>query len=486
MHSYPDRAIYQGFDRPSRIEADVSDLEVEGRVPEDIDGAFFRVGPDPQYPPRLGDDIYFNGDGMVSRFRIKNGRVDFKCRYARTPKWLAENKAGRALFGAYRNPFTDEEAVKGVSRSTANTNAFFHAGKLYAMKEDSHPTVMDPDTLETLHSSWDFGGKLTSETFTAHPKTDPATGEMIAFGYGAKGLDTPDVAYYVASPDGEIVHETWFEVPYANLMHDFGVTEDYVIWPIIPVCSSIERARQGKPFFGWDGSKDSYLAVLPRRGDGRDLRLFRAPTIFCSHVMNAFNEGTKIHFDTPVAKSNMFPFFPDITGAPFDRAAAASRITRWTLDMSSNAEGWQSRQLTELVGEFPKIDERYACHPYRHGYFCVMDPTRPPQTKGGKSITGLVLNTIGHVDHATGVSKAWACGPNRSIQEPVFIPRREGAPEGDGWLCFLQNDYDEMLSDLVLLDAQHVEDGPVATIHLPLRIRPGLHGNWVGGEQLSA
>ena len=34
--------------------------------------------------------------------------------------------------------------------------------------------------------------------------------------------------------------------------------------------------------------------------------------------MNAFQEGTKIHFDTPEAKNNMFPFFPDIHDAPFN------------------------------------------------------------------------------------------------------------------------------------------------------------------------
>ncbi|MBU6443057.1 MAG: carotenoid oxygenase family protein [Alphaproteobacteria bacterium] len=486
MHKFPDMPIYTGFSAPSRIEADVADLEVEGTVPADIDGVFFRVGPDPQYPPRLGTDIYFNGDGMISRFQFKNGRIDFKCRYARTEKWLAENAAGHALFGAYRNPFTDDASVKGRSRSTANTNAFFHAGKLYALKEDSPPTLMDPVTLETLSSSWDFGGKLKSQTFTAHPKYDHANGEMIGFGYGAKGIGTPDVAYYVVDAKGKIVHEAWLQVPYPNLMHDFGVTEDYVIWPIVPVCPSLERAKEGKPVFGWDGSKDVYLAVLPRRGEGRDLRLFRAPNQFCSHVMNAFNEGTKIHIDVPVARSNMFPFFPDVTGAPFDRAGAASYMTRWTLDMASNSESWEARKLTNLVGEFPKIDERYACHSYRHGYLCVQDESRPFESKRGGSITGLHINCIGHVDHATGLSKAWTCGPAKSLQEPVFIPRRKDAPEGDGYLLFLESDYDEMQSNLVLLDALHIEDGPVCVAHLPLRLRAGLHGNWIPAERLAA
>ena len=62
----------------------------------------------------------------------------------------------------------------------------FHHGKLLALKEDSPPVVLDPDTLETIDDYYTFGGKLTSLTFTAHPKIDSETGEMIAFGYEAQ------------------------------------------------------------------------------------------------------------------------------------------------------------------------------------------------------------------------------------------------------------------------------------------------------------
>ncbi|UVJ45720.1 carotenoid oxygenase family protein [Pseudomonas sp. LS1212] len=483
MKTFPQLPIYTGFNRPNRMELDIPDLEIEGQLP-DIEGAFYRVGPDPHYPPLLGNDIYFNGDGMISMFRFEKGRVSLKTRYARTQKFLAEEKAGRPLFGAYRNPYTDDPSVEGISRSTANTNIFFHEGRLYAMKEDSLPTEMDPFTLETIGDT-SFGGKVTSEAFTAHPKYDYATGEMIGFGYHAKGIGSDDVAYYVIDRHGQVVHETWFKVPYANLMHDFGVTEDYVVWPIVPVCTSLERAREGKPVFGWDSSKDVYLAVLPRRGEGKDLRLFRAPNQFCSHVMNAFNDGNKIHFDTPAARSNGFPFFPDITGAPFDREGGTARMTRWTLDLSSKDGSWEARTLSNMTGEFPKIDERYACHSYRHGYLCVMDPSLPLDPATGRSISGLLINAWGHIDMATGVSKQWFCGPKTTLQEPVFVPRNANAPEGDGYLMGLMNVYETMSSALVILDAQHVDEGPIATVHIPTHLRSGLHGNWVPADQLS-
>ncbi len=483
MDAFPELPIYTGFNQPSRMEIDIDDLEIEGSLP-DIAGAFYNVRPDPHYPPMLGSDIYFNGDGMISCFRFANGKVSFRSRYVKTPKFLAEKKAGRSLYGHYRNPLTNDPSVRDISPSTANTNIFFHAGSLYAMKEDSHPILIDPMTLETIGET-DFDGKLTCPTFTAHPKVDQQTGEMFGFGYHAKGIGSPDVAYYVIDKSGKVVHETWFQVPYSNLMHDFAVTKDYVIFPIVPVTSSWERAKQNLPVFGWDSSYPTYLAVLPRYGKADDLRLFKSPTQFCSHILNAFNDGDKIYVDTPVCESNMFPFFPDVTGAPFDKEGAEARLTRWAVDMASPNASWEAERLTDLIGEFPRIDDRYACHQHTQGFLCVTDPSLPLDPSCTGSITGMFINAWGHVDICTGISKQWYCGPVSGLQEPVFVPRSADAAEGDGYLMGLCNRYTEMRSDLVILDTKNISDGPVCTVKLPTRLRNGLHGNWVPEHELS-
>jgi carotenoid cleavage dioxygenase-like enzyme len=483
MHAFPDLPIYTGFNMPGRFEIDIEDLEVIGEVPAEMNGMFFRASPDPQFPPMLGTDIYFNGDGAITQFRFKRGRVSMKHRPVRTEKFNLERAAGKSLYGAYRNPHTDDFAVQGKSRGTANTNVLLHAGQLFAYKEDSLPVAMDPISLET-RGECDFGGRMQSKAFTAHAKLDPINGELVGFGYGAKGVFTRDVAYYVIGADGRIKHETWFEVPYANLMHDFGVTRDYVVWPIIPVCSSEERAKAGKNVFAWDGSREIYLAVLPRYGKGCDLKLFRGPTQFCSHVMNAFNEGTKVHIDVPVCNGNMFPFFPDTSGKPFDRDSAMPRMMRWTVDMARPGSGIESRRLGELVGEFPRIDDRFAMGPYRHGYLCVIDPSRAVDTEQVGSITGMFINCWGHIDHATGKEDAYWVGPRSSLQEPAFVPKSKDAAEGEGYIIGLANRLTEMRSDLLVLDAQRLSAGPIATIRLPVRLRNGLHGNWFTNEQL--
>jgi carotenoid cleavage dioxygenase len=199
------------------------------------------------------------------------------------------------------------------------------------------------------------------------------------------------------------------------------------------------------------------------------MRLFTAPNCFASHVMNAFNDGTRIYFDTPQAAGNMFPFFPDVDGAPFDPAKADSRLTRWSVDMDSASGDFRGREvLSDFVGEFPRIDERYATEHYRHGWMLGF-----PMGPGSRS-------SLAHIDLQAGKSGVWSTsGETRVLQEPCFIPRSPQAPEGDGYIAQIQTHTDDGLSDLLLFDALHVAEGPIATIHLPLRMRFGFHGNWV-------
>lgn len=470
MTKFPDIPMFQGINAPSRIEVDVHDLEVDGRVPSDLDGAFYRVAPDHQYPPRFLDDVPFNADGTISMFRFENGRVHLKHRYVRTERFNLERAAGRALYGRYRNPFTDDPGVRGKSRNLANTTPVVFNRTLFALREDSPPIAMDPLTLET-RGSWDCGGRL-GPTFTAHPRTDPRTGQWIAFGFGAKGLFSRDTVYYEISSSGEITHEAWFEVPYYCMLHDFGVTRDYAVFPVIPIAGvGIEALKAGRPHYAWDPTKEVYLGVLPRGGTAQELRWFRATAQFCSHVMNAFNDGTRIYFDVPVAAGNMFPFFPE-AGKPWDAAQAASRMTRWCVDMASTGAAFDSAtRLSDFVGEFPRTDVRYQTEHYRHGWLLGFDPRR---------------SRLAHLDHETGVTKVWAADDNTSLQEPCFIPRSERAAEGDGYIVQLATRIREMRTDVLMFEALRIEDGPFAMIRLPLRLRPGYHGNWASREQIGS
>ena len=294
---------------------------------------------------------------------------------------------------------------------------------------------------------------------------------MIGFGFASKGLYSRDVAYYEIGPDGRVQHEVWFEVPYYSMLHDWGVTRDYVVFPVIPVCGVGEEGlKAGRPHYAWDPRKDIYLGVLPRGGEAGDLRWFKAPNQFCSHVMNAFNDGTRISIDLPRSEGNMFPFFPE-PDRPFDPSKAASRLTRWTVDMGSTGDSFASvEQLSDFVGEFPKTDDRYQMSPYRHGWLLGFMGVR---------------NSLAHVDHATGKTEVFEADADTPLQEACFIPRWPGAAEGDGYIIQAATRAREMRTDVFLFDAHHVAEGPIATIRLPIRLRPGYHGSWADASVIA-
>ena len=90
-----------------------------------------------------------------------------------------------------------------MDNGVANTNIVWHGGKLFALEEGHRPFALDPETL-AAQGYWDFGGAFTGARFTAHPKIDPETGEMVFFAYSAAGRFSPTLAYGVIDKTGKL------------------------------------------------------------------------------------------------------------------------------------------------------------------------------------------------------------------------------------------------------------------------------------------
>ena len=465
------------FGAPFRTECDIRDCEVEGEIPLDLNGAFYRVGPDFQYPPRV-PNIPFDGEGHVAMFRISNGHVDFRSRYVRTQRFKAQREARQSLFGTYRNPHTDDPRVKKVSRGTANTNIIFHAGKLRALKEDSPPVVMNPLTLDTLDDYHTFGGTLESLTFTAHPKIDSSSGEMIGFGYEAKGEATDDVAVFSVDRNGRLNWSAWIKVPYVGMLHDFAVTDSHIAFLVIPMATNVEEMKKGKVHFAWDSSLPTWFGVMRRGGDGKDLRWFKGPERCATHVMGAFSDGNTIHVDVDMALKNQFPFFPNLHGEPFDPMGAQGRLTRLSVDVSGPAKLYDIKVLFPQVGVLPRQDDRYHTQPYRFGFMPTLDPERPLHERlAGSPMRP--LNCYTRFDQLKQEANSFFVGSDSGLGECCFAPRRQSAAEGDGYLMGTTNRLLEGRTDFLIVDTQDLQAGPVATVRLPFRLNMGIHHLWV-------
>ena len=472
---FPDQLIYRGYSSPVRIEADVYDLEYDGTLPEGLRGTYYRNSADPRFPPLHGTDIFLNGDGMLHMVRIDDGGADLKTRYVRTPKFLAERKARRALIGKYRNPFTDDPSVAGIDRGTANTSVSWHAGRLLALKEDSQPMQIDPDTLETL-GHWNFDGKLTSKTFTAHPKLDPDTGEMIAFAYNTGGEASNTIEIFWISADGELTRTESFEAPYPSMVHDYSVSKQYIAFTICPMVNDWERVKKGEPFFHWDSRLPTQVAVIPREQGVAGLRWYTHPTpVMQTHTFNAWDEEGWLHLDHFITGTGWLSQFPDINDP--DNHEQPPFAQRWSFEVSSDRADFDVAPIFKQFGEMPVVDARFAMHRTRHFFFGTFNPALGPMLEWGPK--GPPFTCIGHFDEATQQMAFWYAGPDSAPEEPCFVPKSPDAAEGDGWLLTMVGRRAENRTDLVILDALDLAAGPVAVLRMPCRLHEGFHGTWV-------
>ncbi|MGX7895320.1 carotenoid oxygenase family protein [Tsuneonella sp. HG222] len=472
--SYADRPALRGPTEPARFDSEVFDCEVVGALPKDLSGVFYRVGGEWFYPPRFADDSPFAADGIASQFRIHDGSCDFTSRFVRTPRYLANRAAREQLFGYYRNPFTDDPRVAGVSGTVSNTNIVYFAGRLLSLKEDALPYELDPETLET-RGPFDFGGGYRSPTFTAHPKVDGKTGEMITYGYEAEGLATNAIWLYTIDPAGKVTSERRIKAPYLSMVHDIALSQNYILIPVYGMVSSMERLRAGKVHWGWDSSVPSYIGVVPRSGEG-EVRWFEGPEMAMVHTFSASDRDGVITLHAAVSDSNPFPFFPEVSGAPFDPAGAATTVRKYTLDTRGKAKGWREEKLfADKPGSLSRIDDRLLGHDYRYGFLGYSDAARPFEGGGGRR----PVNSYGKFDFTTGAVQSLFAGPTHSLGEIAFAPRSPTAPEGDGWILGLATNYADMHSELIVGDTRDLAAGPVARVRLPFKAPGQIHGNWV-------
>ena len=442
---------------PVRSEDDFT-LEVTGEIPAGIRGAFYRNGPNPQFEPR-GDYHWFSGDGMVHGFFVEDGKVSYRNRYVRTPKWEVENSAGKALFGGF-DPRAADPSVANKDGGVSNTNIVWHGGRLMALEEAHAPFELDPITLDSRGYVDDYAGRV-----TAHPKIDPKTGEMVWFAYGVGDMPFSNtVSYGVTDAAGKVVRRDNFEAPFSSMVHDFLVTDRYALFPILPLTGSLPRAMAGQAPFAWEPDKGSHVGVMLRDASVDSIRWFTTDACYVFHPMNAWEEGDRILAD--VMEYPVAPLFPNADGTMSERSAA--RLVRWTFDLGGASNTIKREPIDDLAGEFPRFDERYAGLPYRHGWFAA-NATRPGD---------FGFDSLAHVDHLTGKRVVYSFPAGDVPGEPIFIPRSADAAEGDGWIIAVVYRATEDRSDFVVFDAQAIEAGPIGTAKLPRRVPFGFHGNW--------
>jgi carotenoid cleavage oxygenase len=428
---------------PVHEERTETDLVVEGRVPAELRGRYLRIGPNPFADP-TGPYHWFVGDGMVHGVELGNGTARYRNRWVRT------DEIARAM---------GESPVEGPTPpmyDTSNTHVIGHAGRILALTEGAMPYELSPG-LDTLRRT-DFGGPLPNG-FTAHPKVDPVTGELLAFSYW---FAEPYLVYHVIDATGKLVRSEPITIPRSVMMHDFAVTRENVLFFDLPVVFDLET----QPFpFRWDDDHVARVGVMPRDGGDADVRWFDVDPCYVFHPMNAFDDGDTVVVDVPRHPT----MFKQSNVGPND--GGVPTLDRWTIDLSAGKV--REERIDERGQEFPRVNETLLGSRHRFGYAVGVPNTR-------EAFDGA---TYFKHDFVGGVSQEHDFGSGRTPGEFVFVPSEAATSEDDGWLMGYVYDAATDRSDFVILDAHEFTAAPVATVHLPVRVPYGFHGSWIPDAQ---
>jgi len=210
---------------------------------------------------------------MLHRIRFRDGQAGYTNRFVRTPSLMAEEAAGRSLGpGLMRmdyRPGSDLVGpdLAGTMNDLPGINVVRHGGRMLALAEAANPFRMSAE-LATLGRET-FCGTIPIG-ITAHPKVDPATGEMVVFCYQ---FEAPFLTWSVIGPDGATVRPP---TPIAGLdrpamIHDMAITQRCVVIVVAPFYFDPAGAAAGGSLLSWRPEDGTRIALIPRVGpcDGR-------------------------------------------------------------------------------------------------------------------------------------------------------------------------------------------------------------------------
>jgi all-trans-8'-apo-beta-carotenal 15,15'-oxygenase len=467
--AWPIRAFAPQQERDMTIE------RVDGRVPEELRGTFFRIGPGTLDVAGEMNAHWFDGDGMICAFSFERGRITFKNRFVETPWRERERAAGRRLFSSFAALAPTLRDHLRRPKNPANTNVVAHGDRLLALYEAGRPFALDPSSLETIGEA-SFEGTLPPwATFSAHPHRDRGTGNLVSVGlgvrFGRSGL-TPVAEVWEVSASGRARRARSIPLRHADVIHSVGLTRRHIVillgpygvdWRKLPGFAA--RRRGMFDVVAWRPHDPLTVYVAERHRDTPP-RIYELPTAFMIHVANAYDDEAKgdvvvdaiLHPDPGLIESIRLPFT--------DPKGRAGRLTRVCLRARGDFE---ARELSPVGVEFPAILPAKDGTPHRFTYAGKLDRDDERTCGASPFLVKVDTETGRTVEHTLGDGCLWG--------EPVIVPRPSARAEDDGWALLLAYDGRDHHSFVAILRADSWDE--VARVHLPFHVPMGLHATFV-------
>lgn len=456
---------------------------MEGTLPPDLQGTLLRIGPRSPWAEQSSEAALLTDvDGE------KGGA-----------------EAGLPIGAIHAVEFRDGVAASyRWSESDANAEVFWHAGSVLALPETGLPS-----RYSRLLEPQEFAGGL-SVPIASHVPRFAADGSRVLFSVddragteeGAAGLG-----------DGGVDQGIWLRVgewdasgalrgaqavglERATWQHDVAVTSKHVVFIESPTTRLAPATRDTPIPFAWVPGAEAWVGVIPRGGDGTQVRWFRLDPCLVTHVLGAWEDDDTGEIVLYVCRYDALE-----AGRPFDPSQSVvgpagvgltsiggslAVLERWRLV----GDRVERSQVDDRFVEYPRRDPVLEGAPFRYGYSLEQEWADTASSGDAWRGAGVERHVVLDRDCApVGLLKfdlsrdevvSWHPGPGRRPSEPLFVRAVDGQSDDEGWLLSVVDDVNRGASDIYVIDASSMgRRDPEAVVHLPVRLPLRSHGEWV-------
>lgn len=475
IHKCIDCGLESGIFAAQYGEHDYVVDEIEGALPDGLRGTLYRNGCGKFESGGQPLGHLFDGDGLLSMFVLDGEQVRFRSRYVRTTHYQAGLRGhgvpGR-LVGTPRRGGRLGNVLR-LPANVANTNVVMHHGGLYALYELGTPYRIDPDSLDTIGEDT-FDGRLRRlGTFSAHPKVDPASGEL--WNFGMEMFPRPTIRCYRLDQAGRLGTVRHLRIPDMVINHDFALTDRHMVFVLDPAVIDLTHALRAL-FLGdrladavrWKPQGGTTVVLVPR--DGGSPRATETDALFHFHISNAFEDGSDTVVDLVRFSRGWDGLLPHLDRF---RTTDGGDVTTYLTRLRITPSGRVMREdLCDRPCEFPQHDRRRTTRQHRYTY-----ATSGVNQRRSGAVNALTrAHAIIKIDNHSGETRSHVLPVDQVVGEPIFVPSRHDTAEDDGWLLTVAYDPAEHRSRLLVLDARHPDRAPLFVAHLNHHIPFGFHG----------
>ncbi|MFM8431500.1 MAG: carotenoid oxygenase family protein [Bacteroidota bacterium] len=456
-----------GFARNQR-EYSATDLPVIGKIPEWVNGHLVRNGPGMVDLKNQKLNHWFDGMAALHGFTIRNGKVDYLCRYLQCASYKSGSADQKLTYSEFatdpcKSIFKKVQSYIVPTPPNMTDNAKVNLAKVgdkfMALGETPMMIEFDPGTLKTLGIQELIPGGFAYKT-TAHPHFDDGTAYNLVVKFG---MFCQYRIHDVLNPQKPLASAMVMQPAY---LHGFGMSKKYFIIAAGPYTAvPLDLLYWHRPYaenHKWHPDRGASIFIFERSTGKLKLKV-ETEAFFTFHHVNAWEEGDDLVMDIDAYDSAdiIQRYYRDELADP-ETILPFGTIRRYRVGLKTKKVTSEVR--SEACIELPRIDyDRYNMSAdYRHVYGVSVHPS---MRKG-------FYNAIVKINPEKGSSHYWhEAGTHPG--EPYFLRAPKAKTDEDGVLLSIVLNPVRRDSFLLVLRAEDMTE--LARVPVPEPILYGFH-----------